>query len=167
MTSCTPPEPRSQRLTVGTLDTNGKPARSIGSVRFDSVTCPACASPLPNADVRVAASLTDVRNRSNLSDYTGDLQLRFTNRLTDRFNGPIGGSGGTDAATSLDLPYKFTVPCAATGDDSGGTCQANTSMNSVVPGAVRLGDRAIWQVGSVGLYDPEDQLFATQGIFTP
>jgi acyl-homoserine-lactone acylase len=165
--SCGSPQPSSDRLTVGTLDANGKPARSAGTVRFDAFSCPACASPLPNADVRIAASLTDVRNRSDLSDYAGDLELRFANRLTDRFNGPIGGSEGTDPATSQDITYRFAIPCAATGDDAGGACQTNTTMNAVVPGGVRAGDRAIWQVGSVGLYDPDGALFATQGIFTP
>ena len=70
--SCAPPAQQSGSLTVGTPDSNGKPANSVGSVRLDVFSCPACAGPI-NADVRIAASMTDVRNSSDLSDFTGTL----------------------------------------------------------------------------------------------
>jgi acyl-homoserine-lactone acylase len=164
--SCGPPAQQSQSLTVGTLDANGKPAASVGSVRLDVFSCPACASPI-NADVRIAASLTDVRNRSGLSDFTGNLEGRFTLRITDRFNAAAPGDPQTDPATTQDVSFKFPVACAATSDDSGGACQTSTSANAIAPGSVRDGDRANWQLGDIGLYDPSGDLFVTQGVFAP
>ena len=40
------------------------------------------------ADVQLTASLTDVRKKSDLSDYTGELRAVFGIRITDRNNGP-------------------------------------------------------------------------------
>ena len=40
------------------------------------------------ADVKLSVSITDVRKRSDLSDYTGELQLSSLVRITDRYNGP-------------------------------------------------------------------------------
>jgi acyl-homoserine-lactone acylase len=165
--SCAPPDQVSQDLTVGTPDANGKPAASVGYVLLKAISCPACVSPLPNADVRIDASMTDVRNRVGLGDYTGSLEGRFSLRLTDRFNAASPDDPQTDAATVVDSPFKFTIPCAATSDPSGGACDVSTSANAVMPGSVRDGDRAIWQLGSIVLYDASEKLFATQGLFVP
>jgi hypothetical protein len=165
--SCATPAQTSQDLTVGTPDANGKEAASVGSVLLRVVSCPACASPLPNADVRIDASMTDVRNRAGLGDYTGDLEGRFSLRITDSFNAATASDPQTDAATVQDSPFKFTMPCAETGGPSGGACRVNTSANAVVPGSVRDGDRAIWQLWPIGVYDANGALFATQGLFTP
>jgi hypothetical protein len=165
--SCAPPAQSSQGLTVGTPDANGKPAASTGSVLLRVVSCPACASPLPNADVRIDASMTDVRNSGSLDDYTGNLEGRFSLRLTDRFNAAGAGDPQTDPATMQDTPFKFTMPCAATSDSTGAACGVSTSANAVLPGSVRDGDRAIWELGQIGLYDPHGDLFATQGVFVP
>ena len=37
--------------------------------------------------MRVAMSITDVRNKTDLSDYTGELQVNPGVRITDRNNG--------------------------------------------------------------------------------
>jgi acyl-homoserine-lactone acylase len=165
--SCTPPVQASRDLTVGTPDANGKPAASTGNVLLRVVSCPACVSPLPNADVLIDASMTDVRNTAGLGDYTGELQGRFSLRLTDRRNSASPGDPQTEPGTVVDTPFKFGVPCAATSDDSGGACAVSTSANAVLPGSVTDGDRAIWEVGSIGLYDTSGNLFATQGVFVP
>jgi hypothetical protein len=164
--SCSPPAQVSQDLTVGTPDANGKPADSVGAVLLTVFSCPACASPI-NADVRITTSLTDVRNRSDLSDYVGALQGRLTLRITDRLNGAPGATDPNEAGTVMDLPFKFGVPCAATSDDSGGACSVSTSANALEPGSVRDGARAIWQVGEVTLLDADGREFATQGVFVP
>src|SRR5207302_10954758 len=57
--SCSPPAQASPNLTVGTLDANGAPANSVGSVRFDVKNN---APPTPN-DVLIDVSTTDVRCR--------------------------------------------------------------------------------------------------------
>jgi acyl-homoserine-lactone acylase len=164
--SCSPPAQASQDLTVGTPDANGKPGASSGYVLLRVASCPPCASPA-SADVRIDASITDVRNRSDLGDYTGNLEGRFSLRLTDHFNAAVAGDPQTDPATVEDNPFKFTMPCAATTDTTGGTCQVSTSANAIAPGSVRDGDRAIWQLGPIGLYDASGGLFATQGVFVP
>jgi acyl-homoserine-lactone acylase len=164
--SCSPPVQTSQDLTVGTPDANGNPAASVGSVLLRVVSCPPCANPLAT-DVLIDASITDVRNRTDLSAYTGSLQGRFSLRLTDHFNAAAAGDPQTDAATVQDSPFKFSIPCAATTGSSGGACQVNTSANAIAPGSVRNGDRAIWQLGAIGLHDSSGGLFATQGVFVP
>jgi acyl-homoserine-lactone acylase len=164
--SCASPAQVSQDVTVGTPDANGQAAASTGSVLLRVISCPACASPF-NADVRIDASMTDVRNRDGLGDYTGALEGRFALRLTDRFNAAAEGDPQTDAATVQDTPFKFGMPCAATSESTGGACQVNTSANALAPGSVRDGDRAVWQLGSIGLYDRNGDLFATQGVFVP
>jgi WD40 repeat protein len=174
--SCNPPVQTSDFLTVGTGDSNGAPAKSIGSVRYDVFSCPACAGPGPNADVRIAVSVLDVRNKSDLSDYTGELQVDQGLRMTDRNNTP--NPGGPGPATVADTNFPVTVPCSATGDTTiGSSCAATTSANALVPNAVAAGFRAIWQLGQVEVSDggPDgvastsagNTLFMVEGVFVP
>ena len=108
------PSPRATRrartspqLTVGSPDANGKAANSSGSVKFEAL--PGVSStPADEADVRIVVSITDVRRRSDLTDYTGQLQLDADIRMTDRLN----GSSPVDTGTASDLPFPVTVPCA-------------------------------------------------------
>jgi hypothetical protein len=164
--SCGPPSQVSQDLTVGTGDANGQTAASTGYVLLRVASCPPCASPT-GADVLIDASMLDVRNRPSLTDYTGQLEGRFSLRVTDRFNAASPGDPQTDAGTVQDTPFKFPLSCAATTGSEGGACQVNTSANALVPGSVLDGYRAVWEMGQVGLYDPAGALFATQGIFVP
>jgi hypothetical protein len=124
------------------------------------------------ADVQVSVSITDVRLRSDLSDYTGELQVNPTVRITDRNN----GASGTDPATGQDTPFPITTPCAATAGAAGATCSLTSSFNAIVPGAVVERKRAIWQLGSIEVLDggsdgvaatDPNSLFARQGIFIP
>jgi acyl-homoserine lactone acylase PvdQ len=172
--ACNPPQPRSDYLTVGTLDANGNPAKFAGSVRFDVF--PGNAStPADEADVNVTIGMTDVRKQSDLSDYAGQVSAVTTVRITDRGNS--GGGGSAEPATVSDLPFPITVPCGATADTTvGGSCSINTSFDSVVPGAVIENNRANWQVGEFQVFDggsdglvatTPNTLFARQGIFTP
>ena len=114
-----------------------------------------------------------MRNRSNLTDYTGQLKANLGLRITDRRNSP----SGSDAGTVSDLNFPVTVPCSATPADAGGTCAISTTADSVAPGAVPESARSIWQLGSIGVYDggadgdvstvDGDALFETQGVFSP
>ena len=123
--------------------------------------------------MNVTVSITDVRNRSGLSDYTGELQVNPSVRITDRNN----GSSGNDPATGQDTTFPMTASCVATSSTSiGGTCSLTSSFNAVVPGAVVQGKRAIWQLGAVEVFDGgadgvassgPNTLFARQGIFVP
>jgi dipeptidyl aminopeptidase/acylaminoacyl peptidase len=174
--SCAPPQQASDWLTVGTADSNGQPTKSIGSVRYDAFSCPACVGPGPNADVQIAVSITDVRNKSDLSDYTGELRLDQALRITDKNNTP--NPGGPGPATVSDTSFPTTLPCATTSDTTvGSTCSVMTSANTLVPNAVVAGERAIWEMGQVQVYDggadgvasttADNTLFMDQGVFVP
>jgi hypothetical protein len=167
--SSTPGNPEASGLTVGTFDSNGKAARSVGSIALRVVP----------GDVRVEGRLTDVRCRvaftpcpgGPLSDYTGELEGRLTDaRITDHEGAP---------STIADLaPMSFALSCAATpASDAGSTCSASTTLNTLLPGVAVEGNRAIWQLGRMEVWDgggdgeaaatDDNELFATQGIFTP
>src|SRR5439155_25154234 len=125
-------------------------------------------------DVEVSASLSDVRTRGTLADYSGELSVEQTVQLTDRSNGPSGG----EAATVQASPFRFTVPCAATASTTtGGTCSLTSSFNSMLPGSVVAGQRAIWQLGEIDVFDGgadgqagtsgDNTLFERRGVFVP
>ena len=78
-------------------------------MRFDAV--PGNPStPADEANVKIATSVTDVRLKSDLSDYTGQLQLVPTIRITDKLNGSV----ANDPATVVDVDFPVTVPCVTT-----------------------------------------------------
>jgi hypothetical protein len=161
--SCAPPAPASSQLTFGTPDANGRAANGTGFVTFKAL----------SADVRVVARLTDVRRRSDLSDYTGEVSIVNSVRLTDI------GSGATqdERATVSDFTLPVTMPCVATPDTTvGGACDLDTTLDAVVPGAIRQGARAVWELrqaevtdgGSDGDVDTApNTVFARQGVFAP
>jgi hypothetical protein len=171
--SCSPPVLRSDYLTFGTPDANGKAANSIGSVRFD-VQLDNTVTPVDEADVLVQASLTDVRNQTSLTDYTGQLQTNATVRISDTNNG---GAGGADPATTSDIPLGATMSCIATSSTTtGGDCSVSTSLDAIVPGTITGGQRAVWQLGDVTVSDggsdgqvstTPNSVLARQGVFVP
>jgi hypothetical protein len=124
------------------------------------------------ADVRLGVTITDVRNRGDLSDYTGELQAAPRLRITDRYS----GRDRDDPATVIDVPFPFTVPCASTTGAEGGVCRVTTSADSLMPGVAREGRRAVWELSQVQVFDggadgdvdtPDNTLFAVQGAFAP
>jgi hypothetical protein len=118
-------------------------------------------------------SLTDVRKKSDLTDYTGQLQLLQTMRLTDKLN----GSAPVDPATVTDFGFPTTVPCTATADTNiGSTCSVSTTADAVLPGTILETRRMVMELGQVKVYDggsdglaatPGNTLFEVQGFFTP
>jgi hypothetical protein len=170
--SCTLPKQASSFLTVGTPDSNGQRANALGFVRMRASVCTTC-TPTPTADLLLDASITDVRNKSDLSDYTGLLQADASLRITDKNN----ASPRSSAATVADTDFPFGVLCAATPDPTiGSTCSISTSANAVMPGAVPAGGREVWELGQVEVYDggssgnngaPDATLFMDQGVFIP
>ena len=161
--SCNPPEPESQLLTVGTPDSNGKAAKSVGSMLLN----------VTPGDVRITVSLTDVRRQADLDDYTGELEADPILRITDRQS----GTAGDEPATVSDFDFPVTVPCAGTADTTvGSNCAITTTADSVLPGTVSEGKRAIWQLGQIQVFDggpdglastDDNTVFARQGIFVP
>jgi hypothetical protein len=159
-------------LTIGSPDANGQAANSIGSVTLVAV--PGNASTLADeADAKIRVSITDVRRTSDLADYTGQLQLLPTLRITDKLN----GSSPVDPATVADLNFPVTIPCSATtGTTIGGACSVATTADSVLPGAVTEVRRTILELAQVKVLDggadglaatPDNSVFAVQGVFVP
>jgi len=164
--SCHPPAQSSGDLTVGTPDASGAAPASIGHVRLKAVgELPIDPDNGDQSDVEIAVSVTDVRNASNLTDYTGDLTANIGRRITDKDNTPH--PGGPGAATTEDNTFSFDVPCAATGGPAGATCALTTTADTLLPGAVVERQRAIWQFDRVAVHDASDDPFLTQGVFIP
>jgi predicted acyl esterase len=168
--SCSPPQQVSPNVTVGTPDANGKGANSAGTVLFRTIVGNP-GTPANEADVAMDVTLSDVRVRPGLGDYTGELREVSDVRLTDR------ASAGGEAATMQDVPFGATVPCAATpAETTGASCSLSTTINAVMPGAVVEGKRAIWQLDQTQVLDGgpdglaatgDNSLFAVQGVFVP
>jgi len=163
--SCSPPAQSSGQLTLGTPDANGQPAKSVSHVRINPVRgLPS--TPADEADVRLRGVIDDVRLASDLSDYTGDLELRLRVQVTDRDNTPH--PGGPGPATGQKLTHSHPLPCAATADATvGATCQFDTTVEALVPGAVKELQRAIWELDQVQVNDGAGDPFLRQGVFIP
>jgi len=179
--SCGPPVQRSTSLTVGTFDANGAAPSSIGSLRHGvQVGAP---GPPDDSNDKIIFSLTDVRCVSGvtacsggaLSDYTGELEVVVSMRITDK-NNSVAPGGGSDAATVADTPYSFIAPCAATAGAAGASCALTSSANALTPGLILDGKRTLVEFGRARVFDggPDglvatapNTLFATQGLFVP
>jgi hypothetical protein len=172
--SCNPPSQASDFLTVGTLDSNGERAKSVGSVQL-WVMPGDISTPADEADVPIGVAIKDVRKKSDLSDYAGELSVATVRRITDKDNAP--SPGGTGAGTTADAALSFAVPCIATSDPSTGSlCSLTTSSDTLVAGSVKEGRRSIWELRGIEVYDggadgvastAPNTLFMTQGIFVP
>ena len=170
--SCGPPVQASDHLTVGTPDANGRAANSVGFTKLSAIAGNP-ATPEDEADVGMTVSVSDVRDKSTLADYAGELLAKVTRRITDRYS----GDSLSEPATVADIPLELAVPCSATPDPAtGGSCTVGTSLDALLPGSVREGSRAIWQLDRVQVYDggtdgdadtADNPLFATQGVFVP
>jgi hypothetical protein len=173
--SCGPPVQQTTRLTVGTPDANDNPAKSVSYLRL-GVRRGNPATPADEADVRIRPVITDVRAQDTLDDYTGELGVRVSLRITDRNSAsPTSGPGPATAETGT---LAFTIPCSATVDTTvGATCESETTLEAFVPGAVMEQQRAVWELGAVRVFDAGadgdpstadgDAPFLAQGVFIP
>ena len=163
--SCKPTAQSSGFLTAGTPDANGSHSQFVGQVLVRATA----------TDVLIDASLRDVRSKTGLTDYLGELQARFTLRRTDRSN----GGSLTEAGTIQDLPVSARLTCAGTTGtpSSGSTCGVSTSANAITPGQVQAEKRAVWELGQIQILDggadgdvdtpTGNTVFARQGLFVP
>jgi WD40-like Beta Propeller Repeat len=172
--SCAPPQLASGRLTTGTPDSNGLPVRMEATLLLRVVPGNA-ATTADEADVRIGARLTDVFNK-DLTDYTGALRASLPLRITDKDNTP--SPGGAGAGTTVAFLYGFDIPCTPDpAADLGSDCAISTTADTLVPGTIKEGLRAIWQLGRVRVDDAgpdgdphtaaDNTVFATQGVFVP
>jgi hypothetical protein len=175
--SCNPPTRVSSQLTVGSPDSNGKPAKFEGFVRYTSIPGNPGTPAVDEADVSIQVQVTDVYRQGTLTDYDGELSARTVVRVTDRLNTPY--PGGTGPGTVVDHGVFATVPCTMTADPNvGATCSVVTSADALIPGRVVEGKRTVWEhLGSVRIDDPgpdndgdttaDNIPFLTQGVFAP
>ena len=175
--SCNPPVQQSSAITVGSPDANGAAANAVGIVRYDVRWFP---GGIDDTDVQIQGSVTDVRckagttscgnaNAADGSDYVGQLQATTVLRITDALS--------NDAATMVDIPLPATLSCANSASTAiGGQCDVNTTVDTLIPGAVPEGRRVVWEIGQVQVVDggPDgdvttapNTLFMVQGTFTP
>ena len=171
--SCASPQKSSAHLTVGTGDSNGKPALNEGYLTLTTLVG-APGGP-DDADVGISLFMDDVFTNA-LADYTGEIRARVTLRITDKDNTPH--PGGPGAATTTEIPLEAVAACTPVADpQEGSACTATTTADALAPGTVKEGRRSIWQLGRVEVYDggadgdadtpAGDTLFATQGLFIP
>lgn len=180
--SCAPPTQDSSVLTVGSPDANGRAASLVGKVKLTAIS----ASP---ENVALDINVTDVLCRDPapacpggaLSDFAGSLVVKVTLRITDRSN----GSPSVEGATMQSYDLKIPLTCVATPAQStaGGSCAANTTVNTLYPGTVANQKRALWQVDRVEVLDPgpngtigscpgacgdgDETVFLRPGVFVP
>jgi Tol biopolymer transport system component len=163
--SCAPPQREPGQLTVGTPDSNGKPAKNVSEV-WMQVMLGIPSTPADEADVHIYGEVTDVRLASDLSDYTGSLEARVGLRITDKSNTPH--PGGPGAGTVQDLTYTFPISCSATADTTvGAHCPFDTTAEALLPGVATERSRAIWQLGQLSVHDSGGNVFLRQGVFVP
>src|SRR5439155_13420943 len=61
---------------------------------------------------------------------------------------------GSPDETTQDIDFPITVGCAATTDPTvGSTCAVSSTADAAVPGSVTAGNRTIWQLGQVQVFD--------------
>lgn len=164
--SCHPPIAMSNVLTIGTPDSNGAPANASGSVLYKVATGNP-STPASEADVMLDVTLADVRRKADLSDYTGQVQVRPAVRITDRTGGSL----------VLDTHFPATVDCTATASATiGASCRLSSTFNAIVPGVVVERKRANWELSGIDVMDggesgvagaSDARPFARQGIFVP
>jgi hypothetical protein len=177
--SCVPPLRESTFLTVGTPDANGAAANSLGFVLFKVL------PPNFNGEVRITATISDVRctpfthdsvcNRPNDADgpdYSGEVEIETTIRMTDHYNGP----NLDEAATVQDVPFPLRAFCTNTPDTkTGGVCTVTTSCPT--PEGCSIADRrTLVEFGQIEVVDggpdgligtADNTVFLREGIFIP
>jgi hypothetical protein len=114
--------------------------------------------PSRHADVELHARITGVRWAGSSEDYDGQLEVRAAIRIADREQ--------REAATTMDGTVTFPLWCTPDADTAGAACEVDTTLNALLPGAVRKGQRAVWNLGAVRVLDGADVLM-TQGLFIP
>jgi hypothetical protein len=175
--SCNPPVQQSSLLTMSGLGKGGAFAR-LDVLPGNPLTS------ADEADINIFALATDVRQKSDGTDYVGKVMLTTLMRITDRANGPSQTQSGTVEDTKLSVP----IDCVATSDPAlGSTCNVNTTADALVPGLVREGAHAVISALSVSVEDAgpdgtitppsgacpptcgsgDEKVFLRQGIFAP
>jgi hypothetical protein len=191
--SCNPPAQTSAQATVGTPDAFGGGANSTGYLRLKYLPCPLGHCPPDSDDIQIDIALTDVRcvptgtrcgsgNAAGSADYSGEMRLSLSVRLTDHWNATAPG-GGLDAATVQDFTMELPPPpgswaCVQSGSTAtGSTCDLHTTLMALMPGAVKDSKRSIWELHAIQIADggadgegdttADNTVFTRPGVFIP
>ena len=125
------------------------------------------------ADVQFSAHLTDVRNASDLSDYTGELRAVLPLRITDRSGGAYGDASVTTNDVPLGIQHRLRRDPWCGGwclqRRNVGRCGDERSGRGGTTGHLGLGQVQVFDGGADGDADTtgDNTLFAVQGAFTP
>jgi hypothetical protein len=106
-------------------------------------------TPADEADVNVSARITDVLNAGG-GDYAGQVVLSSIVRISDAASGPGGDESGTVQDSQLAMPFQ----CTATANPQlGSSCTLGTTLDTLVPGYVKEGKRAVVSAFSFSVLD--------------
>jgi len=166
--SCSPAAQQSSLLTIPTTGAGAGNAR-LRVIAGDTGTM------ADEADLEIISTITGVRRRSDGATYSGRTIFDTTVRLTDKAN----GASGLGSATVQDTRFSLPMDCV------NGACGLSTTADSLVPGYVKEGKRAVVQVRSVNVMDVgadggigppacapncgtgDEKVFLRQGVFAP
>jgi hypothetical protein len=182
--SCNPPAQTSAEATVGTPDANGSPVSFNSYILFTP--CVGVPGPPDDSDLQLDVPLNDVRctsgrcgtaNASGPADYSGEVRVAFTLRMTDHWNAASPG-GGPEPGTMQDTPIQISGQCAQTASTAtGSTCAVHTTLNAVIPGSIKDTKRAVWETDDLRVYDggadgsagttADNTVFLRPGVFIP
>jgi hypothetical protein len=139
--ACDPPVRSSALLTTSSI------GRGSGMAVLRVI--PGDPGPADEADVSVSADVTDVQLAGG-GDYTGQLVLTSNVRITDAANGAGGDEVGTVQDSQLAMPFG----CIATANPVlGSRCNLSTTLDTLVPGYVKEGKRAVVSAFSFSVLD--------------
>jgi hypothetical protein len=125
---------------------------------------------------RPGATPCGAANATSGADYAGELESFLRMRVTDKYNDP--NPNLLEPGTTVDFDFPFTTQCTPTTDTSKGSdCGVQTTVNSVVPGALASNKQAIVQLNQVRVLDggsdgdadttADNSRFAVQGLLLP
>ncbi len=174
--ACSPPSQDSALLTTSTV------GKGSGFVSF-KVQPGNPSTPADESDVAFSTTVTDVRQTAGGGDYTGQLVVKARLRMTDTANGPTQST----AATVQDFDFAIPVSCVASPNPTlGSACSEDTTLDALVPGFAKEGERTIidalsllvQDMGADGDIDPgsscpptcgtgDEGTFLREGVVTP
>jgi len=153
-----------------------------GSIKLTAVNGDV-ATTADEADLKVEISITDVRNNPSGTDYTGRVLATTSVTVTDK---RAAAEENPDLGTAQPFNLGIPVQCTATAVTTiGSTCDAVTTVDSLVPGAVVESARANWQLTQFEVKDAgpngtgygagcpftcgdgDEGTFLRQGVFVP
>jgi len=202
--SCTPPVLNSQMLKTGTTGA-GQGSGKLVVFCTDGQTPPCTPNDANDTeDVKVDGSATDVQcSVVNAgagcaavgADYTGTMLVESDIRITDHSNGLpptvcTNGAGNSPCgtATMTDITFTIPVPCVDNGGANGANCNISSTIDTLVPTAVKEFQRGVISVfgvrakdqGPDGSFSPgggatcppicgsgDETTYADQGLFIP